>query len=217
MLGRYEAFRARSDILVLLRQGALYGALRRSDKAFTPQPRRLYYLTVLKRIERTQNMAKRLEMSGTNIPYDAFLSYNWRDHSAVETLARRLREQGLNAFLDRWYLVPGIDWQQELERHLSRDAAFPVIPVLLPGADPTPGFLGLNTWVDMRAGLDTPRQLMMLVKAVQGEALGPVPVVYGPTSRPPRVKTGPHRPYERVRLLSGKGCLVGCSMHTARK
>src|SRR6516164_8645416 len=31
---------------------------------------------------------------------------------------------------------------------------FPVIPVLLHGADLTPGFLFLNTWVDLRRGLD---------------------------------------------------------------
>src|SRR6516225_6881292 len=31
---------------------------------------------------------------------------------------------------------------------------FPVIPVLLQGADLTPGFLFLNTWIDLRRGLD---------------------------------------------------------------
>ena len=31
---------------------------------------------------------------------------------------------------------------------------FPVIPVLLHGADLTPGFLFLNTWIDLRGGLD---------------------------------------------------------------
>src|SRR6516164_9388001 len=31
---------------------------------------------------------------------------------------------------------------------------FPVIPVLLHGADLTPGFLFLNTWIDLRRGLD---------------------------------------------------------------
>jgi len=31
---------------------------------------------------------------------------------------------------------------------------FPVIPVLLQGADLTPGFLFLNTWIDLRHGLD---------------------------------------------------------------
>src|SRR5271165_324498 len=31
---------------------------------------------------------------------------------------------------------------------------FPVIPVLLHGADLTPSFLFLNTWIDLRRGLD---------------------------------------------------------------
>jgi hypothetical protein len=39
--------------------------------------------------------------------HDVFLSYNWRDQAAAETLARSLRDQGLRVFLDRWYLVPG--------------------------------------------------------------------------------------------------------------
>ena len=30
-------------------------------------------------------------------------------------------------------------------------AEFPVIPVLLPGADPVLGFLGQNTWIDLGA------------------------------------------------------------------
>src|SRR6516165_4754877 len=32
---------------------------------------------------------------------------------------------------------------------------FPVIPVLLAGADLTPGFLFLNTWIDLRSGLES--------------------------------------------------------------
>ncbi|MFB3094422.1 MAG: toll/interleukin-1 receptor domain-containing protein, partial [Candidatus Acidiferrales bacterium] len=145
----------------------------------------------------------RLEMSDADIQYDVFLSYNWRDHAAVETVARSLREQGLKVFLDRWYLQPGRDWQQALVQALdtcravvvflgtnglgswqqreqglaldrqAREAAFPVIPVLLPGADPALGFLALNTWVDLREGLEAPHQLAVLAKAVQGEPPGP--------------------------------------------
>ena len=52
-------------------------------------------------------------------------------------------------------------WQRRelafaLDRQVSEEkqgCAFPVIPVLLPGADLTPGFLFLNTWIDLRAGL----------------------------------------------------------------
>ena len=54
------------------------------------------------------------------------------------------------------------EWQKrEMWFALARQAdeqkqgrAFPVIPVLLPGADLTPGFLFNNTWIDLRGGLD---------------------------------------------------------------
>jgi WD40 repeat protein len=39
-------------------------------------------------------------------------------------------------------------------REEQEGCAFPVIPVLLQGADLTPGFLFLNTWIDLRRGLD---------------------------------------------------------------
>ncbi len=54
-------------------------------------------------------------------------------------------------------------WQKReigfaLDRQAQEEKAgrvFPVIPVILPGADPKPGFLFMNTWVDFRAeGVD---------------------------------------------------------------
>ena len=39
-------------------------------------------------------------------------------------------------------------------REEKEGRSFPVIPVLLQGADLTPGFLFLNTWIDLRRGLD---------------------------------------------------------------
>lgn len=128
---------------------------------------------------------------------DLFVSYQWRDHSVVEKLARALRQRGIAVSLDRWYVAPGQDWQQRLrevlssasavalcvgpqglgswqqrERQLalkrqSAEPAFPVIPVLLPGADPPLGLLGLNTWVDLREGFDS-RHLDLLAAAVRG-------------------------------------------------
>ncbi|MFA7241547.1 MAG: tetratricopeptide repeat protein [Sulfuricellaceae bacterium] len=135
-------------------------------------------------------------------PSRLFLSYTWRDAAAVEALARELEKREVRVFLDRWYLTPGQPWQDELEAQLAQcDAVavclgphgmgnwqqrekgaalirqgvqpgFPVIPVLLPGGSPSPGFLELNTWVDLRVrdgyelGLDT------LVKAARGEPPG---------------------------------------------
>ena len=67
-------------------------------------------------------------------------------------------------------------WQQrEQYRALDRQAKtpdFPVIPVVLPGTeDLALGFLGLNTWVDLRSDLE--RGLGLLAKAVHGEPAGP--------------------------------------------
>jgi WD40 repeat protein len=135
--------------------------------------------------------------------YDVFLSYHWRDHSAVEQVARALCDHGLRVFLDRWYLTPGLAWPQALERTLeqcravavfvgpeplgswqlreyflaldrqSRDETFPVIPVLLPGADPPLGFLKLNTWVDLRSGVADAVTIEALVAAARGLSPGP--------------------------------------------
>jgi tetratricopeptide (TPR) repeat protein len=135
--------------------------------------------------------------------YDVFVSYNWRDREAVERVARALRESGLNPFLDRWYLVAGQPWQRALENVLTacravavfvgpgemgpwqqkekelaldrqtRSATFPVVPVLLPGSDPVLGFLGQNTWVDLRHDLTDRVSLNILVAAIQGQPPGP--------------------------------------------
>lgn len=138
--------------------------------------------------------------------FDVFLSYHWRDHAQVESLAQRLRAVGLRVFLDRWYLTPGTNWLNALEKTLARcksvavcigaemgpwqrreqysalerqvaeerrGAQFPVIPVLLPGAESPYGFLKQNTWVDFRTGLDDPIRLAVLGKAIRGEPPGP--------------------------------------------
>jgi formylglycine-generating enzyme required for sulfatase activity len=135
--------------------------------------------------------------------FDVFLSYHWRDHREVESLAQTLRQEGLKVFLDRWYLTPGQPWPQALERALASCSAvvvcvgpgdmgpwqqretyyaleqqahrpeFPVIPVLLPGADPALGFLAQNTWVDLRTGVDQLIQIRVLAAAIRGEPPGP--------------------------------------------
>src|SRR5436190_9950698 len=132
--------------------------------------------------------------------FDVFLSYNSRDRLAVEEIARQLEARGLKPYLDRWYLVPGLRWRPGLEEVLlgchsvavlcgpgdmgswqqrevdvaldrqSKEAKFPVIPVLLPGAVPPLGFLSQNTWVDYNASKPE-LALAMLAKAIQGDAL----------------------------------------------
>jgi formylglycine-generating enzyme required for sulfatase activity len=136
-------------------------------------------------------------------PLDVFLSYHWRDHARVEAVARWLRDRGLSVFLDRWYLAAGQPWPEALERALGRcravavfvgpgemgpwqqrekhlalerqgrEAGFPVIPVLLPQADPVLGFLGQNTWIDLRERPDDPARLALLLAAIRREPPGP--------------------------------------------
>ena len=135
--------------------------------------------------------------------YDLFLSYHWRDRQAVEAVARGLHEAGLKVFLDRWYLVPGQCWQTALEKTLlscravavflgphgmggwqqrekelaldrqGKEEDFPVIPVLLPGAEPGFAFLSLNTWVDLRDDINDAESLTILVSAARREPPGP--------------------------------------------
>ncbi len=56
----------------------------------------------------------------------------------------------------------------------ARNPSFPVVPVLLPGADPPLGFLSLNTWIDLREGISDPRSLASLVAALQGKPPGSI-------------------------------------------
>jgi hypothetical protein len=100
--------------------------------------------------------------------YDVFLSYAHVDAELVEQLAMNLEDkEGLHVWLDKWVLIPGAHWQQEMakgleeaktcavcigrttpagwfreeiERALNRQAknpAFRVIPVILPGGAPS--------------------------------------------------------------------------------
>jgi WD40 repeat protein len=135
--------------------------------------------------------------------YDVFFSYNTRDRAAVDAVAQALKGRGLQIFLDRWCLTPGLAWPQSLEKNLSRsrsfaifigsegmgswqqrelflalerqgrDPSFPVIPVLLPGSDPPLGFLQQNTWVDLSGGFQDDRLLDILEAAVRGVPPGP--------------------------------------------
>jgi hypothetical protein len=123
------------------------------------------------------------------------------DHSLVEDIARKLRDKGLEPFLDRWHLAPGRRWRLKLEETLSsckavaifvgpgemgswqqrevdvaldfqsRNPKLPVIPVLLPGCEPPLGFLRQLTWVDLRSQA-LDRGIAILVKAASGEASG---------------------------------------------
>lgn len=72
-------------------------------------------------------------------------------------------------------------WQQrETQLALSRQVEvgrggqrFPVIPVLLPGAESPLGFLGQHTWVDLRTDPRDELMLQILQRAIDGEPPGP--------------------------------------------
>jgi energy-coupling factor transporter ATP-binding protein EcfA2 len=51
--------------------------------------------------------------------YDTFLSHSSNDKPAVETLARRLKSDNIEAWLDKWHLIPGKPWQEEIEAALA--------------------------------------------------------------------------------------------------
>lgn len=94
--------------------------------------------------------------------FDVFLAHNSREKPAVETLAYKLRAEGLNPWLDKEQLIPGTRWQDGLadglrasstcavfigkndlgnweseeldmaQNRAANDRGFRVIPVLLP-------------------------------------------------------------------------------------
>jgi signal transduction histidine kinase len=51
--------------------------------------------------------------------YDVFLSHNHADQPAVEELARRLVQAGVQPWLDTWNLIPGEPWQEAIEEALD--------------------------------------------------------------------------------------------------
>jgi formylglycine-generating enzyme required for sulfatase activity/energy-coupling factor transporter ATP-binding protein EcfA2 len=139
--------------------------------------------------------------------FDVFLSYNRRDEDVVGKIAVGLRDRGVWPWLDRWNLTPGGAWQDELSAALecsrscavllgphdvggwgrielavsldlmSRDPAFRVFAVLLPGLDPfdpntLPLLLRTRTWVDLRAGPADARAMRDLLHAVKGLPFG---------------------------------------------
>ena len=113
--------------------------------------------------------------------YDVLLSHAHPDAEAVESLGARLVDEAkLRVWFDRWVLVPGKHWQQEMakgldqastcavcvgrhtpkgwfreeiERALNRqtkDSEFRVIPVILPEGDPAV----IDNFLELRTWVD---------------------------------------------------------------
>jgi WD40 repeat protein len=94
------------------------------------------------------------------LPWPQALENALKDASAVAVF---LGPRGLGSWQKRemWF---ALDRQAQLEQSGKR---FPVIPVLLPGADPTAGFLFLNSWIDLRESLQDPVATLALFHAVR--------------------------------------------------
>ena len=97
--------------------------------------------------------------------FDVFLSYNGADRAIVRRVARRLLQEGIQPWFDKYSLTPGMGWQDQLAARLkdcracavfvggqpivgwernemelaldraARDRDFRVFPVLLPGVN----------------------------------------------------------------------------------
>ena len=141
--------------------------------------------------------------------YDIFLSYHSTDETVVKHIAKVLTNQGIKPFLDKWNIKPGQPWLAEIEAALQasrafgafigptglgpiqvaemraalyrmfREKGYPVIPILLPGAEPAkndrlPAFLAQQTWVDLRKGLDNKEELGRFLAQIHPRKTGPV-------------------------------------------
>ncbi|MCH7725071.1 MAG: SUMF1/EgtB/PvdO family nonheme iron enzyme [Planctomycetes bacterium] len=136
---------------------------------------------------------------GSETTYDVFLSYNSQDREVVLRISKELKKRECSSFLDQWYLKPGHDWVEALERALaaSRSVAvflgphemgrwqqrerawaldrlaanedFPVVPVLLPGSEPPLGFLKQLMWIDLRDDPTSATQLDAMAAAIRDE------------------------------------------------
>jgi hypothetical protein len=136
--------------------------------------------------------------------FDVFVSYarvDWRHAADIDSF---LRAQGLTSFFDRRNLSPGLPWVRGLEKALNatkaaiilvgphglgntqqyerdlaiirqtRDPSFPIVPVILPGAevDRSFNFLQTLTWIDFARVAkvsDAPAEQDRLVEAIRGE------------------------------------------------
>jgi len=67
---------------------------------------------------------------GIEMDFDVFLCHNSQDKDAVKEIGQRLRDAGLNPWLDEWELRPGLTWQDALEEQIEtiRTAAIFVGP-----------------------------------------------------------------------------------------
>jgi hypothetical protein len=103
------------------------------------------------------------------LPWPQALEQALRDAEAVAVFIGR--ELGGWQKREMWF---ALDRQVRMEK---QGCTFPVIPVLLPGADLTPCFLFLSTWIDLRGGPDgmvAAEALEALDVAIDARAAAPI-------------------------------------------
>ena len=111
-----------------------------------------------------------------NPRFHVFLSHNSADKPAVEELARRLKAEGMEPWLDKWHLIPGDRWQPAIEEVLAECASCAVFI----GAD------GIGTWQDeeMRAAIN--RRVTASRAADPKDRFRVIPVLLPGVARPER-------------------------------
>ena len=78
--------------------------------------------------------------------FQVFLSYSSADKPAVEEVGRRLLKEGIEAWFDKWHLIPGDPWQPAIENALAESETCAVFV----------GPRGVGPWQneEMRAAID---------------------------------------------------------------
>jgi tetratricopeptide (TPR) repeat protein len=85
--------------------------------------------------------------STLSLCFDVFLSHNSSDKPVVEKIAVRLKQCGLEPWLDKWNLTPGGDWQDELAAGIHAASACAVFI----------GPHGIGNWEELEYRLATDR------------------------------------------------------------
>jgi hypothetical protein len=100
--------------------------------------------------------------------YNAFLSHNSQDKPIVEQIAQWLEDNAkLSVWLDKWNLIPGDPWQEEIEKALDESQCCVVFL----------GPNGIGSWQneEMRTALDerVKKPTFRVVPVVLPGAYGP--------------------------------------------
>ena len=94
-------------------------------------------------------------------PLRIFLSYAHADVAAVRKLHRYLRDKGFDVWFDKESLVPGQDWQLEIEKGLSRSDV--ILVCLSQAAVSAEGFVQREFRFALDRALDMPEGRIFLI------------------------------------------------------